>query len=260
MNKKTIIGIVCILFAIALIITPFISNDITETQNGKEKDAMLSEIEDLMKEDMENTFPSQNNSKEPSTGETTGTTENGGSDIETDYPTTNLPIVPDDELENPTEETTKPQEPEPYKPYRTSTNEEVDGILSIPAIDLELPILTNVTKKGLNKTCARVTNTDPPGSKNYCLMGHTMKKYGYVFNRLNELKNGDTIIVKARNYTYTYQVTEVFVTQGLDMQILENIKGRQVITMFCCEYSMENARLVVRGDIVKITPNTPNKN
>ncbi len=225
MTPKKIIGILCIIVAICLLLIPNIIYMIDTHKNNEAKDELLSEIENLLDE----TIPP----------ETTDTT----------IPETSIDsTMPPEET---TPEETTPAET-PYKPYRTSTNEEVDGILYIPSIDLELPILTNVTEKGLNKTCARVTNTGAPGCNNYCIMGHVMKNYGYIFNRLHEVKKGDTIIVKARNYTYNYRVYETFVTEGLDMNILEDIDGKQIITIFCCSYQVNNGRLVVRGELESI--------
>lgn len=225
MTPKKIIGILCIVVAICLLLIPNIVYMIDTHKNNEAKDELLSEIENLLDE----TIPP----------ETTDTT----------IPETSIDSTMPPEETTP-EETTPTKTP--YKPYRTSTNEEVDGILYIPSIDLELPILTNVTEKGLNKTCARVTNTGAPGCNNYCIMGHVMKNYGYIFNRLHEVKKGDTIIVKARNYTYNYRVYETFVTEGLDMNILEDIDGKQIVTIFCCSYQVNNGRLVVRGELESI--------
>lgn len=224
MTPKKIIGIICIIAALCLLVIPPSLQLLDIEKNNAQKDELLEEIEDLLDETTppDTTTP---NTTTPSTDTTTDAT-----------------IPPE----------TQPEEPKPYKPYRTSTNEEVDGILYIPSIDLELPILTNVTEKGLNKTCARVTNTGAPGCNNYCIMGHVMKNYGYIFNRLHEVRKGDKITVKARDYTYNYVVTETFVTKGLDMNILEDVVGKQVITVFCCSYQVNNGRLVVRGELESI--------
>lgn len=221
MTPKKIIGIICIIAAMCLLIGPYAVSMIDIYKNNEAKDELLNEVESLFDE----TTPPE------TTVETTSPPE-----TESDIPDETTP-----------EETTPTETP--YRPYRTSTNEEVDGVLYIPAIDLELPILTNVTEKGLNKTCARVTNTGAPGCNNYCIMGHVMKNYGYIFNRLHEVRKGDIITVKARDYTYNYRVTETFVTEGLDMSILEDVEGKQIVTIFCCSYQVNNGRLVVRGEL-----------
>ena len=222
MKIKKIIGIICIILSICLFVIPPIVKHIKYQKQEAEKNALLSEIETL-------TNNSDNISEtEPSETEGENTTET-----------------------TPSTESTSPT----YQPYRTSTNEEVDGILKISSINLELPILTNVTEKGLNKTCARVTNTNPPGCNNYCIMGHTMDAYGKVFNRLKEVKKGDIVTIVARDYTYNYEIYETFKTKGLDMNILEDIEGKQIITLFCCSYHVKNGRLVVRGELTSITPN-----
>lgn len=224
MSAKKIFGICCIVVALCLIIVPIIAQYVEINKNETMKDDLLSEVEELL-----------NNNQ------TTQTTEQ-----------TTPPTTSSDQNEETTDPPTETTAPAPYKPYRTSTNEEVDGILCIPSIDLELPILTNVTEKGLNKTCARVTNTGAPGCNNYCIMGHVMKNYGYIFNRLHEVKKGDKITIKARDYTYNYVVTEKFVTEGLDMSILEDVKDKQLVTLFCCSYQVNNGRLVVRGELETI--------
>ena len=239
MTLKKVIGIICVLIAFCLLVIPPLVSNIKIEQNEKEKDNLLEEINDLINSEVSN---------KPSTSDTSNNTT--GNVPETLLPIVDTTTVPDTSTDSP-----QPTEPEPYKPYRTSTNEEVDGILYIPCIDLELPILTNVTDKGLNKTCARVTNTCAPGCNNYCIMGHVMKKYGYVFNRLHEVKIGDTISVKARDYTYNYVVTEIFITEGLDTNILEDVEGKQLITLFCCSYQVNNGRLVVRGELKSINYN-----
>jgi LPXTG-site transpeptidase (sortase) family protein len=86
-------------------------------------------------------------------------------------------------------------------------------------------------------------------------MGHTMNRYGAIFNRLKELKKGDLITVQARDYTYTYEVYKTFVTEGLDMKILEDKEGVTQITLFCCAYNVKNGRLVVQGKLINKTPN-----
>lgn len=233
-KAKNIFGVLCIIAALCLLIIPPICENYKEKENNTQKDELLLEIEDLISTLENETVPNET------------------------LPEVMLPIISETQTDTAptTPPTTEPQQPTVYVPYRTSTNEEVDGILYIPSIDVELPILTNVTEKGLKKTCARVTNTNPPGAKNYCIMGHSLRTYGYIFNRLHEVKSGDLIIVKARNYTYTYKVYETFVTKGLDVQIFEDIPGKNVVTLFCCSYDVKNGRLVVRGELTKIEKNT----
>lgn len=212
MKKRYIIGIILIIIGVLLFTIPSIIDYNNNKNDETEKNELLKEVVSLIE-----------------------TTDFENNEITSDTNTTDV---------------TKPTEPKPYKPYRTSTNEEIDGILYIDCIDLELPILTNLTEKGLNKTCARVTNTEPPGCNNYCVMGHHNKNYGVLFNRLKEVKKGDRIRVKASNGTFEYEVTETFVTEGLDHSILQDVKDKKVITIFCCDYRKNNGRLVVRGELI----------
>lgn len=140
-----------------------------------------------------------------------------------------------------------------YHPYRISTNKPIDGVLSIPSIDLELPIFTEVTKKNMNQSVCRVPNTGDPGCNNYCVLGHYMRNYGVIFNRLHEVTVGDLVTVTTTAAEYQYTVTDVLLTKGVDYSLFEDIEGKQLITLLTCDYSIKDGRRVVIGELQKIS-------
>lgn len=138
-----------------------------------------------------------------------------------------------------------------YHPYRVSTGKQIDGILRIPKIDLELPIFTKLTKSNMNQSACRVPNTGEPGCNNYCILGHYMRIYGVIFNRLNEVEVGDEITVTTKDTTYTYQVTDIKLTKGVDYSLFKENENEHLITILTCDYSIKDGRRVVIGTLVE---------
>lgn len=128
--------------------------------------------------------------------------------------------------------------------------EEVVGILSIPAIEFESPVLKGATRQNLNLSIATVEPTAEPGADgNFAIAGHNSRTYGRHFNRLSELKSGDELLVETREGNYTYTVTDVYVVEAEDVWVLgDTIHGAE-ITLITCHYPKEGRtqRLIVKG-------------
>lgn len=150
------------------------------------------------------------------------------------------------------EEQSEDSEDDEYSPYRVYTSKKIDGILEIPKIDLELPIFTKLTTSNLNQSACRVPNTEGPGCNNYCILGHYMRIYGVIFNRLNELEVGDQIIVETKTETYTYEVTDVYLTKGVNYDLFKDPEdeNEHLITILTCDYSIKNGRRTVVGKLI----------
>lgn len=133
-----------------------------------------------------------------------------------------------------------------------SDEDEVIGILKISAIDLKQPILKSAETENLNISVAAIEPTGTPGETgNFAIAGHNSRKFGKHFNRINELKNGDEIIVETSDASYVYQVTDKYVVNADEVWILEQTAQKE-ITLVTCYYSEngEKKRLIVKGLLV----------
>lgn len=150
------------------------------------------------------------------------------------------------------EESTAPSVSANSSPYRVNTNRKIDGILYIDRIDLQLPIFSEVTDANMKQSVCRVSNTGEPGCNNYCLLGHKMSRYGVIFNRLHEVKTGDTVRVQTKDAEYVYVISDIQITKGLDYSIFEDVPGEKRITVFTCDYSVKNGRRILTGQLQKV--------
>lgn len=132
--------------------------------------------------------------------------------------------------------------------------EEVVGILRIPAIELESPVLKGATEQNLNLSAATVEPTAAPGADgNFAVAGHNSRTYGRHFNRLAELKNGDELFVDTRTGHYAYTVTDIYVVEAEDVWVLGDTIDGGEITLITCHYPEEGKtqRLIVKGILQK---------
>lgn len=128
--------------------------------------------------------------------------------------------------------------------------EEVVGILRIPAIELEQPVLKGATKQNLNLSVATVEPTGMPGADgNFVIAGHNSRTYGRHFNRLAELRNGDELLVDTRTGNYAYRVTDSYVVEAEDVWVLGDTIDGAEITLITCHYPEEKTvqRLIIKG-------------
>ena len=81
------------------------------------------------------------------------------------------------------------------------------AVLSIPSIDLEVAVREGVGSWSLRYSVGHYTPSAMPGEAGNCvIMGHRNYTYGEFFNRLDELKAGDTLVFdEGRHRLYVHR-------------------------------------------------------
>jgi sortase A len=119
------------------------------------------------------------------------------------------------------------KEREMFKPKQNETI----GILRIPKIDAELPIVEGTDEDDLKKGVGHYATTAFPGDKEQILLsGHR----DTVFRRFGELKVGDTFIVELPYGTFTYEMRDSKIVPASDTSIIGSIKGEEVLNISTC--------------------------
>ncbi|MCW2876930.1 MAG: class sortase [Sphaerisporangium sp.] len=131
------------------------------------------------------------------------------------------------------------------------------GLIRIPRLgrDYEYAILEGVTAEDLRRGPGHYPGTAMPGKiGNFVLSGHRTT-YAAPFNRIDELRLGDDVIVEAPEARYTYRVSGKEVVEPTDVDVIAPVPshpGRRpaqaMITLTTChpEYSARQ-RLIVFG-------------
>ena len=128
------------------------------------------------------------------------------------------------------------------------------GILDIPAIELHIPIWQTTNTTTLRYGTGHYVPSVMPGQVGNCsILGHHMREYGSIFNRLEEVGVGDEIIItNLRGYTYTYIVDETLVVEPEDLgdYIRGGITDDRQVTLVTCTYTPQGKkRFIVIGHI-----------
>ncbi len=131
------------------------------------------------------------------------------------------------------------------------------GLIRIPRLgrSYEYAILEGVTSEDLRRGPGHYPGTARPGKiGNFVLSGHRTT-YAAPFNRIDELRRGDDIIIDAPEARYTYRVSGKQVVLPTDVDVIAPVPNhpdarptQAVITLTTChpEYSARQ-RLVVYG-------------
>lgn len=118
------------------------------------------------------------------------------------------------------------------------------GILYIPSIDLELPVLRDWSYPNLDIACCRYGGTLSGGDM--LIAAHN---YTGFFKRLDELKSGDQIIFRQLNgVSHVYDVSYTEVVDGYDNEHLLGGSDSWDLTLFTCTWS-GRSRVAVRCEV-----------
>lgn len=123
----------------------------------------------------------------------------------------------------------------------------IEGVLKIPEIDLNMPVLKGASKKNLAISPSSMDGTGKAGTVcNYCIAGHRSRTYGHQFNRLGELKKGDKIFFQSTSDTFTYTISDIKLVKATDASLLAPVKGEKLMTLITCDYRLKpTGRLIV---------------
>jgi sortase A len=125
------------------------------------------------------------------------------------------------------------------------------GYIEINKIKLKLPILEGATNENMKFAAAHLTETTPLGEiGNAAIAAHRARTKGRLFNRLNELKNGDEIIVKLNDKELVYIVAKVLRVKPTDISVLGRNKKDAILTLITCDPVVDPThRLIVQAKL-----------
>lgn len=118
------------------------------------------------------------------------------------------------------------------------------GILEIPVIGIELPVIDEWSNEGAKNAPCRYTGS--VYSKDIVIAGHN---YSTHFAKFNQLSYGDQILfTDMEGNRFEYQVVGLEVLDGTAVEEMQT--GDWDMTLFTCTYSGQT-RLTIRGDLIK---------
>lgn len=127
------------------------------------------------------------------------------------------------------------------------------GVISIPSIDCLLPLWDGAGSIELRYGAGRVPTGAFPGEEgNLVILGHRMKKYGSLFNRLGEVKSGDTISIETESGTFTYLIDTIITIDPSELSFYMQDEGDtfRITLITCTPVGVGTQRLLVLGHLL----------
>lgn len=121
------------------------------------------------------------------------------------------------------------------------------GIVRIPAIDLEYPILNKTTNKSMKKSITKFWGPDLNQVGNVTLAGHNNYN-GTMFGKVKKLKIGDIIEIEdLYKNTVKYEIFDMYVIEPNDVSCVESVEpGTREVTLITCTNGNKN-RLITKA-------------
>lgn len=133
----------------------------------------------------------------------------------------------------------------------TYGDDSIIGIISIPKIKLEYPILDKTTKDNMRISITRFSGGDVNKNGNLALAGHNNYD-GTMFGKNKQLVIGEKIyLTDLQKNTVEYEIKSIFKTDPNDVSILETQdKGKKELTLITCTNGNKE-RLIIKAEEVK---------
>ena len=128
-----------------------------------------------------------------------------------------------------------------------STTFSVIGIIQIPKINIEYPILSHINDELLKIAPCRFLGPLPNKEGNLCIAGHNYDDNRF-FSNLNKLNIGDSInIYDSNNNLISYRAYDIFEISKSDTTCTsQNTNGRKEITLITCN-NFNGNRLIIKA-------------
>ena len=125
------------------------------------------------------------------------------------------------------------------------------GIIEIESINLRNVIVESTDNKFLKYHVCHFENSAMPGENgNFALAGHSSTYYqNQVFNGLHKVKVGDTIKITTINDEFIYTITETFIVESNEIEVLNQDITKKEITLVTCTNGGKQ-RFIVKGEIL----------
>lgn len=108
---------------------------------------------------------------------------------------------------------------------------EAIGILKIPRLEAELPIIEGTDEDELEKGVGHYSTTVLPGQPDQILLsGHR----DTVFRSLGELQIGDTFEVSMPYGEFTYEITDSKIVDADDTTVIRSTAPNEILTVSTC--------------------------
>lgn len=122
--------------------------------------------------------------------------------------------------------------------------------IKIPAIDVDAAIVQGDSWEQLKKGVGQHLGTPDPGQSGNLFLSAHNDIYGEIFRNLDQLVEGDQIVVFTQTAEYVYQVVNTIIVSPTDVDVLSQTQEPIISLLSCYPYLVNTDRIVVIGELV----------
>lgn len=127
-------------------------------------------------------------------------------------------------------------------------NVEGIGIISMPEVDMTLPILDGLSVANLMAGAGTMKQDQVPGQGNYSIAGHNWRDRTTLFSPLHRAEEGMSIFLTIDGETYEYSVSTIQTVEPTRIDIIED-QDEPLLTLVTCNHD-GSKRLIVQATLV----------
>lgn len=155
------------------------------------------------------------------------------------------------------------EESEAYSKLLNVDNTGVMGYISIPKINVRIPIYHGTSEKTLEKGVGHLEGSSLPigGIGNHVILSaHRGLPSSKLFSDLDQMRVGDQFYIYVLNKTLAYQIDSVKVIKPSELDSFVKEEDKDYVTLVTCTpYGVNTHRLLVRGSRVEYKKAETNK-
>lgn len=140
---------------------------------------------------------------------------------------------------------------EEYNSLLNISGNGIMGYIEIPSIKVSLPIYHGVDEAVLQIAIGHIEGSSLPvggESSHSVISGHRGLPSAKLFTNLDQLKEGDTFMMRILDETLTYEVDQIRIVEPEDLSNIGIVEGEDLCTLVTCTpYGVNSHRLLVRG-------------
>jgi sortase A len=126
--------------------------------------------------------------------------------------------------------------------------------IQIPAIDLDKPIVQGDNWEELKKGVGQHVGSGLPGEQGNIVLSAHNDIYGEIFRHIDQLAQGDEIVISTDRNSYTYVVRDLQVVDPTDVWVMAPTNHASTTLISCYPYLVNNKRIVIFADLAAPNP------
>jgi sortase A len=123
--------------------------------------------------------------------------------------------------------------------------------LQIPKISQDVPVVEGDGPEQLKKGVGHYIYSANPGEDGNVVLSAHNDIHGEIFRDLDQLEEGDLVILFSARQSYTYAVQDVLIVEPSQVEYLEASDEPIVTLISCYPYFVDNKRIIVIANLIE---------